>query len=139
MAPHPLTPLCAEVVHWTILAPVPAPPFVTVVEAPEFISRVEKLMSGPERDRLILYLSMNPAAGVVIPGTGGVRKLRWGLQGRGKRGGARIVYFYHNLDLPLFVLSVFVKNQRTDLSQDEKNRLRRVVNLIVTTYGRRKS
>lgn len=96
-------------------------------------------MSGPERDRLILYLSMNPAAGVVIPGTGGVRKLRWGLQGRGKRGGARIVYFYHNLDLPLFVLSVFVKNQRTDLSQDEKNRLRRVVNLIVTTYGRRKS
>jgi len=82
---------------------------------------------------------MNPAAGVVIPGTGGVRKLRWGLQGRGKRGGARIVYFYHNLDLPLFVLSVFVKNQRTDLSQDEKNRLRRVVNLIVTTYGRRKS
>jgi len=68
-----------------------------------------------------------------------VRKLRWGLQGRGKRGGARIVYFYHNLDLPLFVLSVFAKNQRTDLSQDEKNRLRRVVNLIVTTYGRRKS
>ena len=68
-----------------------------------------------------------------------MRKLRWGLQGRGKRGGARIVYFYHNLDLPLFVLSVFVKNQRTDLSQDEKNRLRRVVNLIVTTYGRRKS
>ncbi len=95
-------------------------------------------MSSEEMERLILYLSMNPTAGVVVPGTGGVRKLRWGLEGRGKRGGARIIYFFHNLDLPLFALSAFAKNQRSDLSQAEKNRLRRFTRLIVETYGRRK-
>jgi len=114
-----------------------APPFVTVVEAPEFATRAEKLMSREEKDSLILYLSMNPAAGVVVPGAGGVRKLRWALAGRGKRGGARVIYFFHNLQLPLFLLSVFAKNQRADLSQDEKNRLRDFTRRLVATYGRR--
>lgn len=68
---------------------------VSVVETPEFLSATRKLMSDGERTLLVDYLAYNPTAGDLIPGTGGVRKLRWALEGRGKRGGARVVYFDH--------------------------------------------
>lgn len=62
-------------------------------------------MTDEERSLLVDYLAYNPAAGDLIPGAGGVRKLRWGLEGRGKRGGARVVYFYHSEAMPLFALT----------------------------------
>ncbi len=83
-------------------------------------------MGDEERETLITYLAMNPTAGDLIPGTGGVRKLRWGLEGRGKRGGARIIHFFHNADLPLFILTAFAKNERADLSQEDRNGFRRL-------------
>lgn len=60
---------------------------VTVVETPGFLSATSKLMDDEERALLVDYLAYNPSAGDLIPGTGGIRKLRWGLEGRGKRGG----------------------------------------------------
>jgi hypothetical protein len=65
---------------------------VTVVEAPEFVSATQRLMTEAERVALVDYLAHHPAAGDLIPGTGGVRKLRWTVEGRGKRGGARVIY-----------------------------------------------
>ena len=59
-----------------------------------------------------------------MPGTGGVRKLRWGLDGQGKRGGARIIYFFHSAKIPLFALTAFAKNERTDVSQEDRNYFR---------------
>jgi hypothetical protein len=56
---------------------------ITVVETPEFLSATRKLMTDEERGVLIAYLAHNPTAGVLIKETGGVRKLRWGLEGRG--------------------------------------------------------
>ena len=76
----------------------PGPAPITVVETPEFLSATRKLMTEEERAVLVDYLAYNPAAGEVIQRTGGVRKLRWGLKGRGKRGGARVIYFYHGVD-----------------------------------------
>ena len=102
------------------------PPLVTVVETPEFISRSSKLLTEAEREKLVDHLARNPIAGVLIRGTGGVRKLRWGLGGRGKRGGARVVNFYHSETVPLFALTVFAKNERADPSQEERNDLRRL-------------
>lgn len=113
-------------------------PLVTIVETPEFIRRVDKLLDDDEREALIAYLAANPTAGDLIPGTGGVRKLRWALEGRGKRGGARIVHFFHNSRLPLFLLTAFAKNERTDLSQADRNGLRTLTTLLVETYGRRR-
>src|SRR5436309_20337 len=75
-------------------------PLVTVVETPEFIRRVEKLLDDDEREALIAYLAANPTVGDLIPGTGGVRKLRWALEGRGKRGGARIIHFFRDTRMP---------------------------------------
>jgi hypothetical protein len=111
---------------------------ISVVETPEFLSATRKLMSDEERALLVTYLAYNPAAGDLIPGTGGVRKLRWGLEGRGKRGGARVIYFYHDADLPLFALTVFAKNERADLSQQDRNDFRQLTVLLVEAFNRRK-
>jgi hypothetical protein len=67
---------------------------ITVVETPEFQTVVRKLMSEEQRAVLVDYLAYNPTAGDLIQGTGGVRKLRWGLEERGKRGGARVIYLF---------------------------------------------
>jgi len=110
----------------------------TVVETPEFIGRIGKLMPDTEREELIAFLAANAEAGDLIPGTGGVRKLRWGLEGRGKRGGARIIYFFRNTRTPVFLLTAFAKNQRADLSQAERNELRSLTKILVESYGRRR-
>jgi RelE toxin of RelE / RelB toxin-antitoxin system len=124
-----------QVVHWITLEEA----FVeTVVETPEFIGRIGKLMPESERDELIGFLAANPEAGDLIQGTGGVRKLRWGLEGRGKRGGARIIYFFRNTRTPVFLLTAFAKNQRVDLSQAERNELRSLTKTLVEAYGRRR-
>ena len=96
-------------------------------------------MDDDERAALIMYLAENPTAGDLIPGTGGVRKLRWGLEARGKRGGARIIHFFHSSRLPLFLLTAFAKNERTDISGADRNSFRKLTKLLVDTYGRRRS
>jgi hypothetical protein len=111
---------------------------VTVVETPEFIARAKTLLDEEERGALISYLAANPTAGDLIPGTGGVRKLRWALAGRGKRGGARVIHFFHGPQLPLFALTMFAKNERVDLTQDERNEFRRLTRILVETYGRKR-
>lgn len=83
---------------------------VTVIETPEFQVSVRKLLTDEESALLMDYLAYNPAAGDLIPGAGGVRELRWGLEGRGKRGGARVIYFYHDAEMPLFVWTAYAKN-----------------------------
>jgi hypothetical protein len=93
-------------------------------------------MTEDERKVLVDYLAHNPAAGDLIAGTGGVRKLRWALQGRGKRGGARVVYFYHSVNIPLFALTAYAKNERADLSQEDRNDFRQLSKLLAETYGR---
>lgn len=114
-------------------------PLVTVVETPEFIRRVEKLLDDDERHSLIADLAANPTAGDLIPGTSGVRKLRWALEGRGKRGGARIIHFFHSTQLPVFLLTAFAKNERADLSQADRNSFRKLTKLLVDSYGSRPS
>jgi hypothetical protein len=109
---------------------------VTVVETPEFLATTRKLMDENERAGLVDHLSRNPTAGDLIPGTGGVRKIRWGLQGRGKRGGARVVYFYYNTSFPLFALAAYAKNEREDLSQEDRNDYRRLTRVMIESYRR---
>jgi hypothetical protein len=67
-----------------------------------------------------------------------VRKLRWQLEGRGKRGGARVIYFYHSAAIPLFALTAYAKNERADLSQKDRNDFRRLTKLLAEAYGRTK-
>lgn len=116
----------------------PVSPPVTVIETPEFLAAARALMDEDERAALVDFLASNPAAGDVIRGTGGVRKLRWALEGRGKRGGARVIYFHHGARLPLFLLTAYAKNARADLSQADRNDFRRLTSVLVESYGKAK-
>jgi hypothetical protein len=108
---------------------------VAVVELSSFLTATRKLMSDDDRSLLVDYLAMNPESGDLIPGTGGVRKLRWALEGRGKRGGARVIYYFHNEDIPIFALTAYAKNEREDLSDADRNDFKRLTKILVETYG----
>ena len=110
---------------------------ISVVETPEFLTATRRIMDDEERAVLIDYLAYNPSAGDLIRGTGGVRKLRWGLPGRGKRGGARVIYFYHSPEMPLFALTAFTKNQRADLNQADRNGFRELTTRLQDAYLKR--
>ncbi|MGA2042949.1 MAG: type II toxin-antitoxin system RelE/ParE family toxin [Roseiarcus sp.] len=112
---------------------------VSVVETPEFLAATQRIMDEEERGALVDYIARNPLAGDLIPGTGGVRKLRWALEGRGKRGGARVVYYYHSDAMPIFALTAYAKNERADISQADRNDFRRLTGLLVEHYARRKT
>ena len=88
-------------------------------------------MDDAERAELVGYLACNPIAGDVIPGSGGVRKIRWGLEGRGKRGGARVIYFFHDMEMPLYIMTAYAKNERENVSQDEINTLQKIARALV--------
>ena len=79
-----------------------------------------KIWDEDERLALVDYLARNPQSGDVIPGTGGVRKLRWGRAGSGKRGGVRVIYFYYDVDHPLYQLLAYAKAGAEDMTADEK-------------------
>jgi hypothetical protein len=72
------------------------------------------------------FIARNPRAGDVIPDTGGVRKIRWSRAGAGKRGGARVVYFYHDARRPLYLLMVYAKARQEDLTAEQKQTVRRL-------------
>ncbi len=106
----------------------------TIVELPEFIKRVNKLLNSLEKDELIDYLAIHAKAGDLIRGTGGIRKLRWSAQGKGKSGGVRVIYYYHNETIPLFLLTVFSKNEKVNLSKSEGNKLTKLTRLLKSSY-----
>lgn len=93
---------------------------ITVAETHFFARSAAKIWSEAEVTELVDYVAHNPEAGDVIQGTGGVRKLRWGKAGSGKRGGARVIYFYYRPDCPLYLLLAYAKAQASDLTPDEK-------------------
>jgi hypothetical protein len=107
---------------------------MTVVETARFLKDVKSMMSDSEREELVAFLGDNPAAGEIIPETGGVRKIRWALAGRGKRGGARIIYYFHNERLPVFLLAAYGKNEKANLSMAERNAMKRLIPALVAGY-----
>lgn len=88
----------------------------TVVETPTFQRQARALWSDDERLEFIAWIAGNPEAGEVIPGADGARKVRWGLAGRGKRGGARIIYFNHAADGTLVLVMIYSKSEREQVS-----------------------
>ena len=107
---------------------------MTVVETTRFLKDVKPMMSDSEREELVAFVGANPAAGKIIPETGGVRKIRWALAGRGKRGGARVIYYYHDDRLPVFLLAAYEKNEKANLSMAERNAMKRLIPILVGGY-----
>ena len=93
---------------------------LTVAETPTFSRQASKLFTVDEKQELIDFLAANPLAGDLIPGTGGVRKLRFRAGGSGKRGGSRVIYYHLDEDSPLYALLAYAKSARMDLTPEER-------------------
>lgn len=107
----------------------------TIVELPEFIKRASGLLKDEEKTSIINYLALHPQSGDIMQGTGGIRKLRWSAQGKGKSGGVRVIYYYHNGSVPLFLLTVFGKGEKANISKSERNELSQLTSLLLERYG----
>lgn len=110
-------------------------PLLTVVELPHYLRKSAALMSEEERKTAVDYLAAHPEAGTLLRGTGGIRKLRWATGNRGKSGGVRLVYYYYDESMPLFMITVFAKNEKANLSKAEQNDLAKLVSVLRNHYG----
>ena len=110
---------------------------ITVAETLLFLRQAAALWGEDEHAVFVDFIAANPEAGDVIADTGGIRKVRWRRPGSGKRGGVRVIYFYHDDAMPLYLLLVYAKAQRENWTQDEKRRARDLIADIKRTYRRR--
>lgn len=134
--------LCPHTLDWYTLKAynsicMPITPPMAVIETEGFLSRSKAILTESERRDPVARLGANPEAGELVPGTGGVRKIRWAISGRGKRGGARVIYYYHNLSIPLFALDIYAKNEKANLTEADKRSLRRLLPILVSQYKKR--
>jgi hypothetical protein len=111
----------------------------TVVETESYIRDARATgLTDHERLRIVDFIAANPEAGKEIRGSGGARKVRFAGKSKGKSGGYRVITFYSGEDVPVFLLNVFAKNEKADLSQAERNELKTVLAALADTYRRRK-
>jgi hypothetical protein len=94
-------------------------------------------MSQEEIDAFVDFIAANPLAGDEIQGTGGCRKVRVAGRGRGKSGGYRVITFFTGEDLPVFLLTVFGKGEKSDLSKGERNGLAKLTAVLASEYRKR--
>jgi hypothetical protein len=110
---------------------------ITIAEVPYYISHAEKLLTAAERQEIIDFLAARPKAGDLIEGTGGIRKLRWAYGGRGKSAGVRVIYYFHSEAMPLYLITLFAKNERANLAKSERNELAKMVDVLVASWMER--
>jgi mRNA-degrading endonuclease RelE of RelBE toxin-antitoxin system len=96
---------------------------MVIIETPQFSRQVQKLLSDEGYRSLQSALLSEPTQGVVIPGTGGLRKIRWAVEGRGKRGGVRVIYFLRLTTGHILMLCCHAKNDMSQLTRDQLRRL----------------
>src|SRR5436190_22341508 len=110
----------------------------TVIETAEFIRRAKECdVTEDERAEMVNFIAAHPQAGNELKGTGGARKVRFARPGGGKSGGYRIITFYSGVDIPVFLLSLFAKNEKADLTPKERNALKKVLPQVVKDYKAR--
>jgi len=111
---------------------------LTVVETSVFARRAEKLLSPEEHAELLLYLAVNPEAGDEIPGTGGVRKVRFAAKGKGKSGGVRVIYYFLDEENPLYAILLYGKNEQVNLTPEQKKEVATLASTIKAAVKARK-
>ena len=108
----------------------------TVVELPEFLRRAKAIMTDDERGALVDYIAANPEAGV--PLGGGLRKVRIPREGSGKSGGYRTIYVFGGTHMPIYLVTVFAKNEKDNLTRAELAAAVDLSKALVATYGDRR-
>jgi hypothetical protein len=107
--------------QWRILPP------VVFLETPVFTRRIKELVNDDQYRQLQLRLLARPDAGDLIPGSGGLRKIRLAMAGRGKRGGSRVIYYWMTAKSQIYMLLVYAKNEQDDLTAEQLKELRALV------------
>lgn len=85
---------------------------------------------------MIAFVAANPETGDIVPGAGGIRKFRWGANAKGKRGGVRVIYYLHSKAFPIFLLTIYAKNQKANLTKAERSDMKALVPLLIRNYRR---
>ena len=109
------------------ISPSPGPAYRTIIRLPTFERTAAGLITDEQHRWLDTTLAGAPDSGAVIPGTGGVRKLRTPAAGRGKRGGARVIYYYRGATERVYLILAYAKGVKEDLSGGERREIRRLV------------
>ena len=99
----------------------------TVIETRVFSTKANKVWTLGQYEDFILYIAGNPNAGNVVPGSGGVRKIRWGKEGGGKQGGVRVIYF-NSSDEKTWLLTMYAKNERENIPAHELKKIKEAIN-----------
>ena len=107
----------------------------TLVPIGTFEDRARKLLGKAGFDDMLEFLAKRPKAGRVIQGTGGLRKVRIARRGKGKSGGTRVIYYYHNEDKPILLLLIYAKANQENLTDAQKAQLRKHVDAIIGEFG----
>ena len=100
---------------------------MVIIETPVFTKLITHMMSDDEYKALQEALVNRPDRGVVIKNSGGLRKMRWALEGRGKSGGVRLIYYWMNKDDQIYMLFAFPKNAQANLTDAQTKALRQMV------------
>jgi hypothetical protein len=108
----------------------------TVVETPSYLALARKLFSESEMSEIVAMVAADPKCGDLMRETGGFRKVRVRVGNRGKSGGARVVYIYRDESFPVFLITVFAKNEKANLTKRERNELKKRADDIFETYRR---
>ena len=110
---------------------------LSIYETPTFVAEAAKIWSDEERLEFFAWIANEPEAGVVIPRSGGCRKVRWSRPGMGKQGGARVIYYFHDDEMPILLLAIYAKNEKDDLSNAERREFAGLVKEIVVQWKRK--
>ena len=112
----------------------------SIIETPDYLSDAKALgLTETEREDIVIWIAAHADAGDVIEGTGGARKIRFAGKGKGKSGGYRVITFYSGTDIPVFLLNVFAKNEKTDLTPKERNTMKKVLKVLADAYRARRN
>jgi len=98
-----------------------------IVGLPAYERQAKRWLSLSEREALEDHIAHAPEAHPIIPGTGGIRKARWGRSGKGKSGGLRAIYYFHGSRYAVYMLALYSKSQQADLTQADKRELKNIV------------
>ena len=104
-------------------------------ETPLFLKWAARVWSGDEKASFMDYIAKNPTVGTVVPGSGGVRKIRWAVAGRGKSFGVRVIYYYASDNYPLYLIYGYSKSEKADLSHGDLKSLKEAVARIKKSWS----
>jgi hypothetical protein len=106
----------------------------TIVETPTFLKAAAAFFDEEDRENIVRTIAADPEAGDLMPGTGGYRKLRFARPGMGKRGGVRVIYLYGGEELPIFLITVYAKSEKGNLTKAERNALAKMAKSCFDDY-----